>query len=130
MQGRSTDWYGLAEVSYALGDHARQRALEQGLAAREDEVRSAPYELPARVARARAEARAALDEARRRLTEVEADLAESLASGRVVEQADAPGAAYARDTLALERVAIESDRVFLRAYSEALTTALGGSNGS
>jgi hypothetical protein len=124
------DWYGLAELSYGLGDVVRARAIRRALDARADEVRHAPYALPARLARVQREAEAILNQARRELKVVEAELSEANATGQLLENAEAPGAAHARDTLALERLTTEADRVFLRALVDALSSTLGGAHGS
>jgi hypothetical protein len=130
LPGQPIDWYGLAEISYSLGRGARDRAQDRYIQAHGDEVRQASYALPARWARVRREAEASLARARRELSVVEAELSEVDGTGRVLENAEAAGAAHARDTLALERLTTEADRVFLRVLVDALSSTLGGVGGS
>jgi hypothetical protein len=129
LPGQPLDWFGLAEIAYSLGGPARNNEMTRAMDAHRDEVRSSRRELPARIARARSEALARIAGAREELEVVEAQLAVAGEAGRALEGADAPGAAQARDTLVMERLSVEADRVFLQALVDGLQTIVNEGEG-
>jgi hypothetical protein len=120
------DWYGVAEVSFNLGAFSHARHEEEYLDARAAELRETRYELGARLKELGARAAAAVDEARSDLEVAEKQLAFALTTRAALEKSDAPGAANARDALAIEEVSVQSDVVFLRALVRALSPFAGG----
>jgi hypothetical protein len=118
------DWYGLVELSVNLGVFARNRQEQRHADARMDEVHHAPYELELRVQRFRAQAAAALDEARQELEVVDRDLATLVDVKQALDRSDAANIVQSRDTVAVEQFSTESDDVFLRVLIGSLTALL------
>jgi hypothetical protein len=115
------DWYGVAELSYSLGSVARDRAATRYLEARHDEVHEAPEEIPFKVRKLADDVAAALEQARRELEIVEAQVSAMTAAQIALERSETPDSAQGHDTLAMELIAAEADQVFLRASVEALS---------
>jgi hypothetical protein len=115
------DWYGIAEVSVNLGALFRSRQDERYVNARMHELETAPYEVEARVREFRDEMRAAVEQARRELGVVEHGIAILDSTRAVLEKSEASDLAHARDALAVEQLAAESEAVFLRTLIEALS---------
>jgi hypothetical protein len=124
------DWYGLAELSVSLGAPARNRHERRYLDARATELRDAPYELEDQWRHLRDETAAVLAEARHELELVERQIAVIDTTRRALETSDAKSVAHARDTIAVEQMSVESDRVFLETQINALTAFLEGRRGS
>jgi hypothetical protein len=124
------DWYGLAEVSISLGAPWRRGAERRYLEARLAELRQAPYELDEQWRKARAEMTAARGQARQQLDLVERQIAVIDTARRALETSDTRSVAHARDTIAVEQVSVESDRVFLAAQIQALDELLEDRHGS
>jgi hypothetical protein len=117
------DWYGLAELSVSLGGLFRLPSEATYARARETELRTAPYELPAQVRELRAQTSAALEQARRELQITERSVATVVSARQVLEKVDAENVAHARDALSLERFSVESDVVFLHELIDGLALA-------
>jgi len=130
MPGRPLDWYGFAEIGYSLGGIAHDRARTTATVAHLEQLRSERRELPARLARMQAELEARIAGAKEELAIVEEQLANAAGAERSLDGAEAAGAAHARDTLAIERLTAEADRVFLRALLDELTAQVEGSRGA
>jgi hypothetical protein len=123
------DWYGVAEVSFSLAGLVRPGQEREYLAARADELTHARYEVLEQVKDLRAQAAAALTQARRDLELIEHDVAVIASTQSVLENSDAENIAHAKDTLAIEQLSNESVRVFLNKWIGALTSVLKDRHG-
>jgi hypothetical protein len=123
------DWYGVAEVSFNFGGLARSRQERRYLEARGDELRHASYEPESQLSEFRAQATAALDEARHDLAIVERDVAVFASTRGILEKSEAASVAQTLDTLTVQQIATEADGVYLRADITELASLLGESNG-
>jgi hypothetical protein len=82
-----------------------------------------------RLAQFRAQAAAALEQARRDLGLVDHSLEVLRATRLALEQSEAESAAQARDLIALEQVSVESDSIYLRSFVGALESLLARARG-
>ena len=115
------DWYGVAEVSYSLGLVARDRTQARYLDARHDELHAAPEEMPFKLRKLADDVAAALDQARRELEIVEGQVSAMADAQGALERSETSDSAQAHDTVAMEIIAAEADRVFLRTSVDALS---------
>jgi hypothetical protein len=118
------DWYGIAEVSINLGGIARAKKEQTYLAARTDELHHARYELDAQAEDLRKQVAAALEQTRQDREVIERTLAFIATSRHALAQSEAPNIAHARDTLAIEQISLDSERVFLSAFVGPLSALL------
>lgn len=130
LPGQPLDWFGIAEVGYSLGGPFQAREQARAVAAHGDELRQGRRELPARLEKARRDILARIAGTKQELAVVEAQLAAAAETGRTLGGAEAAGIEQARDTLAIERLSIEADRVFLSRLLEGLVALSGDANGS
>jgi hypothetical protein len=118
------DWYGIVELGFNIGGIGRPGRAERYARAREEEVGRAPYEAAARLRQHRDALAAAREQARGELALIERDLEALGSTRRVLEQSEAPNVVQQREKLALDRMAIEAERAYLRAYVDALAIML------
>ena len=123
-----TDWYGLAEASFNLGGFMRVHEENEYLAAHADELRRARYELGAALQTLRKQVAATLDQLREDSAVRERELAFLSTSRTALEKSDAPSVAHARDTLAIEQISLESDRVFIGRLAASLRALMEDSH--
>ncbi len=123
------DWYGVAEVSFNFGGLARYPQERRYLQARGDELRQASYEPESQLREFRAQATAALDEARHDLAIVERDVAVFASTRGILQKSEAASVAQSLDTLTVQQIAAEADGVYLRADITELASLLGETNG-
>jgi len=117
---RPVDWYVFAELSYSLGGIPHDRRDSEYLDARAKELSTAAYELPARARELAAATSAQRAQAEHELRVVEGDLRFIADAEKALETTPAPNLAHAREALAVERLSVEADRVFLEALIDAL----------
>jgi hypothetical protein len=118
-------WFGLVEFSYSLGGISQGQARARFLDAREDELRHSRQELPGRALQAAASARAQAGRARTELGILDAE-AEAIGSTlAALKDSRAPAAEHVADVFAIEQIFVDSDRVYLRAFVEALSRIAG-----
>ncbi|WP_437747561.1 hypothetical protein WMF39_22675 [Sorangium sp. So ce1504] len=117
-----SDWYGLAEVSFNIGGIAQSIHEDRHLGSRAEELQHASYEVNQRLRRFRDQTRAAIEQARNEVEAVEREISFIVKVRSVLESSDAQGIAHTRDTLALQQLSVDAERVFLRALIEALST--------
>jgi hypothetical protein len=108
-----SDYFALLQVSYSLGGPWHTAHDSRYLDAREEEMRSARYELRRELEVMRARTKATAAQSRRELEIVEKRVAELTSSRSAFEGSDASAAPSARTRLDVELVATEADRVFL-----------------
>jgi hypothetical protein len=123
------DWYGVAEVSFILGDVVRSHQEQRYLEARKEELAHANYEIESETRRFRAQVVSAIDEARRDLAIVEHDVTVLASTREILEKSDAQNIIQARDTLTVQQIAEEADGAFLRADLAALAMLLEDAHG-
>lgn len=118
------DWYGLVELQFSFGafEHNRQNGL--AVEARDAEVRHAPYELSQHARTLVTRMRASKESAERESELLDSEIAFLTRTRHTLDASDAENVAHARDALAIEQIAIESDRVFSRAFAKALSSFL------
>jgi hypothetical protein len=114
--GSSLDTFGIVQVGFNLGSFARNAADTRHLEARQDELRTARYELAARIHRLQGEAKAAADAARQELASVERHVTTVAAAENALEGSEAPHAPHVRAVLELDRIRAESDRAYLESF--------------
>jgi hypothetical protein len=123
------DWYGTVELSFSLGALVRGQHEERYIEGRSEDLRYARDGVETRLAQFRAQASAALEQARRDLGLVDHSLEVLRATRLALEQSEAESAAQARDLIAIEQVSVESDSVFLRSFVSALETLMARARG-
>jgi len=123
------DWYGTVELSFSLGALVRGQHEERYIEGRSEDLRYARDGVETRLAQFRAQTSAALEQARRDLGLVDHSLEVLRATRLALEQSEAESAAQARDLIAIEQVAVESDSVFLRSFVGALETLMARARG-
>jgi hypothetical protein len=123
------DWYAMAQVTFNVGSFERNHHERQYVDARKDELDHARHEISTRVREYREQLRAVLDQARRELEVVERELAFLSATQAALEKSEAQGVAHVRDTMYIEQISLESDRIFLHAWISALASSLEDSHG-
>lgn len=116
----SVDWYAMAELSVSLGAIERHRQGQGEVRARAEEVRSAHYEVGAKLGEYQERLDAALEQAERELAIVTRDLTELTSTLAALPTTDGHNDPAASDVLRLHHLALESERVYL----EVLTTTL------
>ena len=123
------DWYGTVELSFSLGALVRGQHEERYIEGRSEDLRYARDGVETRLAQFRAQASAALEQARRDLGLVDHSLEVLRATRLALEQSEAESAAQARDLISVEQVSVESDSVFLRSFVGALETLMARARG-
>ncbi|MEY4549819.1 MAG: hypothetical protein RL685_6014 [Pseudomonadota bacterium] len=123
------DWYGTLELSFSLGALIRGEHERRYLEGRSEDLRYARDGVETRLAQFRAQAAAALEQARRDLGLVDHSLEVLRATRLALEQSEAESAAQARDLIALEQLSVESDSIFLRSFVGALESLLARARG-
>jgi hypothetical protein len=130
LPGQPLDWFGIAEVAYSLGGPFEAREQARAVAAHGEELRQSRRELPAKLDRARRDIAARISGAKEELAVIDGQLAAASEASRALDAADTAGIDQARDTLAMERLSVESERVLLSGLLERLQILAGGANGS
>jgi hypothetical protein len=130
LPGQPLDWFGIAEVGYSLGGPFEAREQARAVAAHGEELRQSRRELPARLDRARRDIVARIAGTKDELAVVDGQLAVASEASRALNAADTAGVDQARDTLTMEQLSVESERVFLNGLLERLLILVGGGNGS
>jgi hypothetical protein len=124
VPGETPTWYGSVDLSYSLGGISEQRNRARYLRARDDELRSARYELPARVEALRATVREQIAQAQRELKVVESEIVSMESTENALRGSEATRAENGRVLLTVQRLVLESDRIFLTTLVASLRTAL------
>jgi hypothetical protein len=102
---------------------------ERYIEGRSEDLRYARDGVETRLAQFRAQASAALEQARRDLGLVDHSLEVLRATRLALEQSEAESAAQARDLIAVEQVSVESESVFLRSFVGALEALMARARG-
>jgi hypothetical protein len=108
-------------LSYQLGGLAAGPASRRYLAAREQELEHAAYELPAKASDARLRLGAQLARAWRELQVVESELTTNKVTLDALASSRATTAEHARATVFIEQLSLESDRVYLSELIDGLS---------
>lgn len=111
---REVNWYSVAEFRLNLGAPQLYHHLERAEDARKQALRESVRELPARLTRLRAEARAIDQQSKKRLALLERQLSHIDADVSALERAQNETGKQLRDALELERIAAEAERVSLQ----------------
>ncbi len=124
------DWAGWIDVSYSLGGPVSSYEERKYLAAREAELRDAPYEMSTKIADVKRRLDAEIDAAKGELAALvkQIDAIEKTRSSfatAVVAHTE-----FAQDSLALEQLSAEADRVYLSTLLGSLNATRGGAHGS
>jgi hypothetical protein len=119
---RSLGWFGWAEISYSLGGLFRDHQESNYLKARSAELLSADYEYQSGLLELKKQIDVQIIQARRELAIVERHLSFLVDMRTTLERVDTPNTAHERDSLFVEQLSAESDRVFLHALIEGLVT--------
>jgi hypothetical protein len=109
------DWYGLVELSFNVGGLALS---SRDVDARMQEIQKAPYEVGARVDRYRAQIAADIAEAKAELELVQRNLELVTSTRQTLEKSNAANIAHSKDTLFVDQISLESDRVFLTTFMQ------------
>ncbi len=123
------DWYAMAQITFNVGSFERNHHEQQYVNARKDELDHARHEISTRVHEYREQLRATLDQARRELEVVERESDFLTSTRTALEKSEAQGVAHVRDTMNIEQISLESDRIFLHAWISALASSLEDSHG-
>lgn len=110
---RTPQWYGALELSYSLGGISQGRSRDRYLEAREAEIHSARYELPAQVEKLREGVRAQISQAEGELHVVRRELDSIVDAEKLLDGSEASRGDYGRAVLNVQRLSLESDRIFL-----------------
>ena len=116
-----SDFFGLVQVSYNLGGPWRNSAENRFLSARDEELKTARYELQRQLKLFRSHVKAALAGAKQELDIVEKNVSALKADRASIEGSDAPSAAYAQAMTDLELISSEADKVFLAGFIRELS---------
>jgi hypothetical protein len=117
------DWYGLVELSFNVGGLALSN---RDVDARVQELQKAPYEVGARVDRYRAQIAADVTEAKAELELVQRNLDVVTSTRQTLDKSNAANIAHSRDTLFVDQISLESDRIFLTTFIQSAGTLLEG----
>ncbi len=120
---KATDWFARLELSYDLGGPSRAAQAQRARAARDEELRTARYELPTRAAEVEESLRARAASARRELQSIDDELSAIESTQAALADPGAPSSGYELARLGVEHVLLESERVFLRALIGAPSTS-------
>jgi hypothetical protein len=126
---RTLGWFGWAEISYNFGALFRDHQERHYLSARSAELSSAVYEYPSRIRELKRQIGARIVQARRELSVVEKHLLFLADTRMVLDGVETPNTAQERDALMVEQYSAESDRVFLQAMIDGLTTLIKRDHG-
>jgi hypothetical protein len=118
------DWYGLVELQFSFGAFELNRQNGLSVEARDAEVRRASYELPEHARALVAKARSWKENAEREGEMLDSEIAFLTRTRHTLDASSAENVAHARDALAIEQIAIEADRMFLRVFASALSSFL------
>lgn len=119
---KGVDWYAFAELSINLGGF--NGLGDDYLNAREDEVKTAPYELVEMLASFRRETQARLAQARRELENVEKQAMSTGNARELLQRAETPNSAQAVALLRLDEIWLAAERRYLGTLTEELSTLL------
>lgn len=119
--GRPSEWFGLVSINYQLGGLLAAPASRRYLEARREELEHADHELPAELEELRGDLTARVDGARRELEVVDGELATAEVTAKALGASTATLADHARDTVALERLLLQAERVYLLGLIERLS---------
>jgi len=118
----AVDWFGIVELSYNLGGLFQGSASTELVAARRDELEDQPQGVVQRARSLTARFSAQRAQAQRELHAIEERVAFLARALSALAAADVPSVAHVRDALSLERYAAESERAYVLASIEALST--------
>ncbi len=122
---RRVEWFARVELSYSLGAPWRSARASEYLAARRDELATAPHEWPARAAALREDLRIQLASAERQRHLLEADAASIRATTTALDRGSIPAADHERASLAVEAYLVEGDLAFVSKLTETLSAMVG-----
>lgn len=118
------DWYSIAELRFNFGTFSQSKHLARAESARRDELEESARALPVLLERVRAEGRVLVEHSRRQLGRADRQLALIDRQLGGAQNATGERALHVRDSLRLERVALEAERVHLRVLIEQLVPLL------
>jgi hypothetical protein len=118
----AVDWFGIAELTYNLGGLFQGSASSELVAARREVLQDEPRGLVQRARNLSTRFSAQRAQAQRELRALEERLSFLERALSALASADTPAIAHVRDALTLERYASESERAYLLASTEALST--------
>ena len=109
----TSDFFAVVHFGYNLGGPWHSAAEDRYLDARDEELRTARYEVGRKLQLLSENVKAARTQATGELAIVERRLAEVGEMRAAISASDAPSAVHARARVGLELIALEADRVFL-----------------
>ncbi|MDD9943024.1 MAG: hypothetical protein OXU20_18430 [Myxococcales bacterium] len=118
------EWFGAVVVSYSLGGPIRNYYQGEYLEARARELRTASYELPARVKTLKAELGVRRSEAKHARALLRQQ-SKHLSEARQILERDRAGTAHERDSVAMRLLTLESEGAFLQAFIQAIDGVSG-----
>lgn len=118
---RQTDYFAWVEFSYSLGGPLNVQQENKYLDARRAEMRQARYEIATRTRQTRLQLEAARSQAQRELAIIDRQLGFLVQTREALERADVAATAHVRDSLMIEQISTESERVYLKTLIEHLT---------
>ena len=121
-QSGPLDYYGIVQLAFNVGGIARYGRESAYLAARDEELRTARYEVQHEARRFTDQLASASRQARRELAVVSTQMSSLGAIRATLEHADAAGAANALAIIGMDAIRIESDQVFLSTLVDALSS--------
>lgn len=126
-QTRPVDYYGMVQVGLNLGVLSRSRNEDRFLAARQQEISTARYEIGDQLRRLRAQVKSLREQASRELSISEGEVRFLTSARDALARSDAPNAGQALAVVTLDHLLAESRRTFLAALVAELSRVEGGS---
>jgi hypothetical protein len=119
LEKEGADWFGWVELSYSLGGIARSGAETRYREARQAELESDPHELPAVHKRLQEQQAQQAEQAAIELRVIDKRLKYLTATVHELQAAGSPQT-YELDAIAIERLSVEAERVYLTTLIDAL----------
>lgn len=121
LNSERSDFFAVVQVSYNLGGPWHTSAEGRYLRARDEELKTARYEVQRQLRLFRDQVKGAVVAAKQELAIVDKNLAALRGDHTGLEGSEAPMAVYATAMLELELISVEADQVFLAAYIRELS---------
>jgi hypothetical protein len=112
------DWFGTVDLSYNFGDLVQGPAEHRLLAARQRELESASYELPAAARAVDTALNQSVAQLKRQTSVVEKEVEDLRAEESLVETSDAPGRLTLISVVKLRRIVAQAQLVYLQALAD------------
>ncbi len=122
---RRVEWFARVELSYSLGAPWRSARAGEYLAARGEELATAPHEWPARAADVKEDLRLRLATAERQRRLLEADAASLRTTAAALDRGSVPAGDHERASLAVEQYLAEGELAFAGKLTETLAAMVG-----